>query len=76
MCCIDDEEDVFNGELADINIGSGRPLLHYRDIIKRDLHAPGIDISDRENDALDRTIWHDMILGKYLALRATASSSC
>lgn len=45
------------GELATGGRHTGRPQLRYRDAVKRDMKAVGIDTETWENLAADRSQW-------------------
>ena len=48
-------EDLLYGELATGRRRTGRPQLRYRDVVKRDMKAVGIDTETWENLAADRS---------------------
>ena len=49
-------KDLLYGELA-----TGRPKLRYRDVVKRDMKAVGIDTETWENLAADRSQWRGAV---------------
>ena len=49
-------KDLLYGELA-----TGRPQLRYRDVVKRDMKAVGIDTETWENLAADRSQWRGAV---------------
>ena len=50
-------KDLLYGELATGSRRTGRPQLQYRDIVKRDMKAVGIDTETWENLAAYRSQW-------------------
>ena len=54
-------KDLLFGELAHGSRSTGRPLLRYRDVCKRDLTAGHISASGWETMALDRESWRRAI---------------
>ena len=48
-------KDLLYGELATGSRRTGRPQLRYRDVVKRDMKAVGIDTETWENLAADRS---------------------
>ena len=49
--------EILYGELRDGAREVGRPLLHYKDIIKRDLKAVNINTNSWEDTAANRDAW-------------------
>ena len=54
-------KDILYGELAEGSRGQRRPLLRYRDVIKRGLNATGVHIRNWEELALDRSRWRTQV---------------
>ena len=50
-------KDILYGELATGSRPTGRPTLRYKDVLKRDLKAGGIEPSGNEALAADRSGW-------------------
>ncbi|KAI8482689.1 hypothetical protein Bbelb_395690 [Branchiostoma belcheri] len=50
-------KDVLYGELATGARPAGRPVLRYKDVLKRDMKAGGIDQTSWETVAADRSRW-------------------
>ena len=55
------QKDILHGALAEGSRGHRRPLLRYRDVIKRGLNATGIHIRNWEELALDRSRWRTQV---------------
>ena len=54
-------KDLLYGELATGSRRTGRPQLRYRDVVKRDMKAVGIDTETWENLAADRSQWRGAV---------------
>ena len=54
-------KDLLYGELATGSRRRGRPQLRYRDALKRDMKAVGIDTETWENLAADRSQWRGAV---------------
>ena len=54
-------KDLLYGELATGSRHTGRPQLRYRDVVKRDMKAVGIDTETWENLAADRSQWRGAV---------------
>ena len=52
-------KDILYGELASGNRAVGRPLLRFRDVVKRDLSS--LKITDWENIAANRAVWRSTV---------------
>ena len=54
-------KDLLYGELAAGSRRTGRPQLRYRDVVKREMKAVGIDTGTWENLAADRSQWRGAV---------------
>ncbi|KAI8510866.1 hypothetical protein Bbelb_117820 [Branchiostoma belcheri] len=54
-------KDVLYGELATGARPAGRPVLRYKDVLKRDMKAGGIDQTSWETVAADRSRWRQAV---------------
>ena len=54
-------KDLLYGELATESRRTGRPQLRYRDVVKRDMKAVGIDTETWENLAANRSQWRGAV---------------
>ena len=54
-------KDLLYGELATGSRRSGRPQLRYRDVVKHDMKAVGIDTETWENLAADQSQWRGAV---------------
>ena len=54
-------KDLLYGELATGSRPAGRPALRYKDVIKRDMKAGGIDPTGWETVAADRNSWRHAV---------------
>ena len=54
-------KDLLYGELATGSRRTGRPQLRYRDVVKRDMKAVGIDTETWENLAADPSQWRGAV---------------
>ena len=54
-------KDILYGLISEGKRRRGRPLLHYRDVIRFDLLAAGIDLATWETSAFDRPTWRRVV---------------
>ena len=54
-------KDILYGQFSEGKRGRGRPLLRYRDVIRFDLLAAGIDLATWETSAFDRPTWRRVV---------------
>lgn len=54
-------KNILYGELEIGTRATGRPLLNYRDVLKRDLRTANIDLQTWEESAKDRTSWRRIV---------------
>jgi len=54
-------KDILYGQLATGKRDTGRPQLHYRDVVKRDLKALEINTEHWEELATDRSSWRSTL---------------
>jgi hypothetical protein len=70
--------EILYGEQSDGARKAGRPLLRYKDTIKRDLKAVKIDVNSWEDTAANRVAWRHQIKTQVMVAeennRATAES--
>ena len=59
--CVKVPKDLLYGELATGSRRTGRPQLRYRDVVKRDMKAVGINTETWENLAADRSQWRGAV---------------